>query len=281
MGLTVVKCGGSDAIDVDQLCADIAAVRRSGERILLVHGGAADIARLAGEMRVAARTLRSPSGIVSRYTDPAMLDVVTLALVGRAKPRLLAALSRFGVRAVGLTGLDAGLLHAARKPARRSVTEDGRVQLVRDDQSGRIVSVDPSVLLSLLESDLLPVVSPPAAGEDGAALNVDADRAAAALAGAMGADRLVLLTAAPGLLRDVNDPTSLLAEFSLPADGSLDQVAHAASGGMHRKLVAAREALLGGVPVVRIADGRVAKPLSAALSGAGSHICVAAESRAS
>jgi acetylglutamate/LysW-gamma-L-alpha-aminoadipate kinase len=276
VGLIVVKCGGSDAIDVDRLCADIAVVH-SKEQVVLVHGGAADIGRLAGQMRVEARTLRSPSGIVSRYTDPAMLDVVTLALTGRTKPRLLAALSRFGVRAVGLTGLDAGLLRAVRKPARRSVTEDGRVQLVRDDQSGRIVSVDPSILLSLLASGVVPVVSPPAADADGAALNVDADRAAAALAAALGADRLVLLTAAPGLLRDVNDPASLLAEFSLPADGSLDRVEHAASGGMHRKLVAAREALLGGVPVVRIADGRVDQPLS----GAGTRITLAAESRAS
>jgi acetylglutamate/LysW-gamma-L-alpha-aminoadipate kinase len=279
LGTTVVKCGGNDAIDPDQLCADIAAIRANGEQVVLVHGGAADIARLADELGVEARTLRSPGGIVSRYTDPAMLDVVTLALIGRAKPRLLAALSRLRVPAVGLTGLDAGLLRAVRKPARRSVTDDGRVQLIRDDQSGRIVSVDPTVVCTLLDAGIVPVVSPPAIGEDGAALNVDADRAAAALAGALGADRLVLLTAAPGLLRDVDDSTSLLTRFALPPDGSLDQVQHAASGGMHRKLVAAREALLGGVPVVRIADGRTAGSVSAALSGAGTQIDLAAESR--
>ncbi|WP_279581090.1 amino acid kinase family protein [Fodinicola feengrottensis] len=246
-----------------------------------MHGGAADIARVAAELGVPARSLRSPSGITSRYTDAAMLDVVTLALVGRAKPRLLAALSRAGVPAVGLTGLDAALLRAVRKPARRSVTEDGRVQLVRDDHSGRIVAVEPLSLQVLLDGGLLPVVSPPASAADGTPLNVDADRAAAAIAGALKADRLVLLTAAPGVLADVQDPDSLLSSFALPADGSLDQVEHAASGGMQRKLVAAREALQGGVPVVRIADGRVSRPLSAALSGAGSEITIAAESRVS
>ena len=91
MGLTVVKCGGSDAIDLDRLSVDTAVLRDTGERIVLVHGGADDIARLAAQLGVPARTIRSPAGITSRHTDPAMLDVVTMALLGRTRPRLLAA----------------------------------------------------------------------------------------------------------------------------------------------------------------------------------------------
>lgn len=270
MGLTVVKCGGSDTIDPDRVCADIAALRGTGESVLLAHGGAVDIGRLAGELGVPERTLLSPDGLASRYTDAALLDVVQLALAGRVKPRLLTALAAAGVPAVGLTGLDAGLLRARRKAARRAVDADGRVRLVRDDRSGRITSVDPAAPRALLAAGLTPVLSPPATGEDGAPLNVDADRAAAAVAAALGADRLILLTAAPGLLRDVTDPATLLARYPLPADGPLDQRAvPAASAGMHRKLIAAREALRGGVPVVRIADGRPPAPLSAALAGAG------------
>lgn len=267
--LTVVKCGGSDAIDADRLSTDIAAVRATGERVVLVHGGASDIARLADELRVSDRTLRSPAGLTSRYTHPVMLDVVVMALAGRAKPRLLGALARAGVPAVGLTGLDGGLLRAARKPARRAVTDDGRVLLVRDDQTGRIVEVDPTVPAMLLDAGVVPVVSPPAMDDGGAPLNVDADRAAAALATVMGARRLIILTATPGLLREVSDPGSLLSRHCLPADGSGGP---AASDGMHRKLVAAGEALRGGVRSVRIADGRLPRPLSAALSGAGTEI---------
>ncbi len=253
MELTVVKCGG--AVDPGPVCADVA--RLSGP-VVVVHGGAPEIARLAGELGVAERTLVSPTGVRSRHTDPAMLDVVTLAMTGRAKPRLLRELASRGVRPVGLTGLDAGLLVARRKAAQRTVV-DGRTVLVRDDQSGRLVSVEPAVLRTLLDSGFTPVVSPPAAGEDGAPLNVDADRAAAAVAASLKADRLLLLTAAPGLLADFEDETSLLPRCSLSPDGP---VPHAASGGMHRKLIAAREALLGGVREVVIADGRTARPLT-------------------
>ncbi|RFU37964.1 [LysW]-aminoadipate kinase [Actinomadura logoneensis] len=260
MGVTVVKCGG--AVPAGPVCADLAG--RAGE-VVLVHGGAPEIERLSAELGVASRTLVSPSGVTSRHTDPAMLDVVTLALTGRAKPRLLRALAGSGVPAVGLTGLDGGLLRARRKPAQRAV-RDGRTVIVRDDHSGRITGVRPRVLRVLLDGGFVPVVSPPAAGEDGAPVNVDADRAAAAIAAALGADRLVLLTCAPGVLRDASDPGSLLARCTLPREGA---VPHAASGGMHRKLIAAREALLAGVPRVSVSDGRVPRPVTAALGGAG------------
>ncbi len=224
----------------------------------MVHGGAPDIARLAAQMGVAQRTLRSPSGVTSRHTSPDMLDVVMLALAGRAKPRLLQALVAHQVRAVGLTGLDDGLLQARRKQAQRAVV-DGRTIIVRDDLSGRIVAVRPQLLLALLAAGLTPVVSPPAAGQDGTALNVDADRAAAAIAAELGAGRLILLTAAPGVLSDPADPGSVLRHCELPANGPMP---YAASGGMHRKLVAARDAVRGGVPEVIIADGRRPRPLT-------------------
>ena len=253
MDLTVVKCGGT--LDTGPVCADVA---RLGGRVVVVHGGAPEIARLASELGVRQRTLVSPAGVKSRHTDPAMLDVVTLAMTGRAKPRLLHALTSCGVRAVGLTGLDAGLLRARRKAAQRTVV-DGRTVVVRDDHSGRVVSVEAGLLRALLDGGFTPVVSPPAAGEDGRPLNVDADRAAAAVAAALEADRLLLLTAAPGVLTDASDETSALARCELLPEGL---VPYAASGGMHRKLIAAREALLGGVREVIIADGRIPRPLT-------------------
>src|SRR3954447_3323533 len=98
---TVIKCGG--ALDPGPICADVA---RLGTPCVLVHGGAPQIARLAAEMGVAQRTLVSPAGVRTRYTAAAMLDVLTLAMTGRAKPLLLTALTASGVRAIGLTGLD-------------------------------------------------------------------------------------------------------------------------------------------------------------------------------
>lgn len=254
--LTVVKCGG--ALDPGSCCADVARLRARGQRIVVVHGGAPEIYRLASELGIPARTLLSPSGVTSRHTDLDTLDVITMAMTGRAKPRLLRALAAHGVRGVGLTGLDGGLLLARRKPAQRSIV-DGRLILVRDDYSGRVVKVADDVLRLLLEGGFTPVVSPPAAAEDGHPLNVDADRAAAAIASALGADRLVLLTAAPGVLTDPGDESSVLTRCELPADG---EVPYAGTGGMHRKIIAAREALIGGVPEVIIGDGRTPHPLT-------------------
>jgi acetylglutamate/LysW-gamma-L-alpha-aminoadipate kinase len=269
MPATVVKVGGGAGVDPGPVCGDVAELAAAGEPPVLVHGGAAEIDRLAAQLGLARRTLTSPAGTTSRYNDPATLDALTMALAGRVKPRLLAALAARGVPAAGLTGLDAGLLVARPKGAQRAVV-DGRTMVVRDDLSGRIVAVDPTLPRLLLAAGIVPVVSPPAAGTDGRPLNVDADRAAAALAVALGAARLVLLTAAPGVLGEGPAP---LPRLALPPKGPLEL---GWSGGMRRKLHAARDALAGGVAQVVVADGRVERPLAAALAGHGTTVTLAA-----
>ncbi|GAA2553709.1 [LysW]-aminoadipate kinase [Winogradskya consettensis] len=267
--ITVVKCGGSPLIDRAALCADIAGLTRAGGRVVLVHGGAAEVDGLAAQLGVPQRRLTTPGGTSSRYTDPATLDVLMMALAGRIKPELVGALAAGGVRAVGLTGLDGSLITARRPAAHRAVV-DGRKVVVRDDRSGRIEHVDAGLLRILLAHDMVPVVSPPALGLDGLAVNVDADRAAAAIAVALGATRLVLLTGAPGVLTDPADETSLLSELALAADGTSG--VPGVGGGMTVKLAAAHAALTGGVREVRIADGRSAAPLTGALAGKGTAV---------
>ncbi len=134
--ITVVKCGGNAAVDPLAICSDVAGMAGDGERVVLVHGGSADIDALAGRLGVPMRRLVSPDGVSARYTDAAALEVVHLALAGLAKPRLVGALVAAGVPAVGLTGLDGGLLRAKRKSVHRALV-DGRRVLVRDDHSGR------------------------------------------------------------------------------------------------------------------------------------------------
>lgn len=269
--LTVVKCGGNPAVDAAGICADVATLVQEGHSVLLVHGGSGEIARLAGRLGVPQRTLVAPDNVSTRYTDPATLEVVVLALAGGVKPKIVAELTRLGVPAVGLTGLDGGMLRARRKSAVRSVV-DGRTTLVRDNHSGRLHEVRTELAATLLDSGFVPVVSPPAADEHGRPVNVDADRVAAALAAALGAERLVLLTGAPGVLADPDDDTSVLDSCEVPATGAPGPFA---AGGMALKLVAAREALAGGVTSVRIADGRVADPVSRALAGSGTAVTTA------
>jgi [amino group carrier protein]-L-2-aminoadipate 6-kinase len=147
----------------------------------------------------------------------------------------------------------------------------GRRVVVRDDHSGRIEHVNTGLLHLLLDHGVVPVISPPATAEDGAPVNADADRVAAAIAGALGAAALVLLTGAPGVLADPAAERTLLPNYQLPQVGPPGHT----GAGMGLKLIAAREALRSGVSQVVIADGRRAGPLIAALSGEGTAVTMA------
>jgi acetylglutamate/LysW-gamma-L-alpha-aminoadipate kinase len=261
----VVKLGGTDGVDIAGSCEVIAEAARDGRQAVVVHGGSGEAARLAARLGVPLRQLTAPDGTTTRYADAAAMEVLQLAWTGRVKPSLLVELARHGQPAVGLTGLDAGLLRARRHPVQRTVA-DGRVRLVRDDNNGRIVSVGAGVLHTLLAAGLVPVVSPPALGCDGRPVNVDADRVAAAIAVAVHATDLLLLTSAPGVLARPADASSVLAAYTLPPAGQRDQFVR---GGMAVKLAAARAALNGGVPHVRVADGRSAAEVRRALAGVG------------
>ncbi|GGV68757.1 putative acetylglutamate kinase-like protein [Streptomyces longisporoflavus] len=270
--ILVVKCGGNAAVRAEAICADVAAVHRGGTPVILAHGGSADIDSLAERLGVPSRRLVAPDGVSTRYTDAPTLEVVQLALAGSVKPRLLSALRTHGVNAVGLTGLDAGLLVAARKSAHRALV-DGRRIIVRDDHSGRIIEVNDDLLSTLLASGLLPVVSPPAVAEDGGAVNADADRAAAAVAGALRASTLLLLTGASGVLADRHDERSVLPVCRVPRQGAPPVV----TGGMGIKLIAAREALIAGAGRVLIGDGRRPHPVRDALAGACTEVILEEE----
>ena len=270
----VVKCGGNGAVDPVAVCADVAELAGGGRPVVLAHGGSAEIDGLGDRLGVPRRRLVAPDGVTTRLTDGAALEVVQLALAGLVKPRLVGALVAAGVPAVGLTGVDGGLLRARRKTAHRAVV-DGRRVVVRDDHSGRVVEVNGRLLWTLLRAGLLPVVSPPALAEDGRPVNADADRAAAAVAGALGAETLVMLTGAPGVLADPDDEGSVLATCEVPAAGAPPH----RGGGIGIKLIAAREALLAGVPRVLIGDGRRPdRPVLAALSGRATRITLAGTS---
>ncbi len=268
MPIIVVKCGGNMSVATDLVCADIAELVARGQRIVVAHGGSGDVDRLAARMQVPRRTLRAPDGVVTRHTDAAMLEIVTLALAGASKPRLVTSLAKRGVAAVGLTGLDGALLQARRKAPLRAVMND-RIVVVRDNYGGKVTAVNTQLLLLLLGAGFVPVVSPPALAADGTALNVDADRAAAAVASALGASSLVFLTAARGVLRVAGEERSRLDVCRIPGAGSPPSYARAR---MALKLVGAREALRGGVIQVIIADGRVEQPLQRALQGEGTRV---------
>jgi acetylglutamate/LysW-gamma-L-alpha-aminoadipate kinase len=180
---------------------------------------------------------------------------------GAVNQELAAALCRLGVPAVGLTNA----VRAQRHTAIRALV-NGRQVVVRDDQSGAVTGVDADLIRALLAVGRVPVVAPIALGEQGERLNVDGDLVAAAFARALDAETLVILSNVPGLLRDVTDPASLVPEFAL---GELPRFESLAEGRMKKKLMAVQEARAGRAI---LADARLDLPLTAALSGGGTHI---------
>lgn len=268
METLVVKAGGAAGVDLEAVCRDIARLAAAGHGIVLVHGTSAAADALAMRAGIPIRQIVSPSGHVSRYTDPEMLEIYVAAAAGQVNKRLVSILQRLDCNAIGLSGADGRLLMAHRKTALRTV-ENGRQRIVRDDYSGQIESANARLLWLLLDQGYVPVVAPLALGAEGELLNVDGDRAAASLAGALGASGLVILSNVPGLLDRYPDENSLI-RFLPSTD--LDVAEAKAGGRMKKKLLAAREALAAGVPRVILADSRLANPVESALAGEGTVI---------
>lgn len=266
--ILTVKVGGAAGIDYGGLVQDVTRLWHAGTRMVLVHGGSNETNELAAQLGHPARFVTSPSGYTSRYTDRETLDIFTLACQGRVNARLVEQLQAAGVNCVGLSGMDGRTLVGTRKSTVRSV-EDGRVKLLRDDHTGTVDQVNTGLLTSLLDQGYLPVLGPPAISSEGVPLNVDADRAAAAVAAALGASRLVILSNVPGLLADYPDEASLVPEVPL---GELDQFMPLAEGRMRKKLLGAAEAVRAGVGAVVLADARRQEPLSQALTGQGTTV---------
>ena len=259
--LLVVKLGGGEGLDLSAACDDLAGLARL-RPLVVVHGVSAIMNQLSGESGVAVQTLTSPSGHSSRYTPPAVRDIYVRASE-LANDRVVSALRERGVNAVGFVGDDVAL-SGVRKRAIRAVV-NGRVRVVRDDHSGSITDADGEGLRRALSQNQAPVLPPMARSRDGL-LNVDGDRAAAAVAGALRAETLVILSNVGGLYRRFPDESSLVAGVPL---AEIESALEWAQGRMKRKVLAAQEALEQGVKGVVIADGRVTNPVLRALEGAG------------
>lgn len=184
-----------------------------------------------------------------RVTTPTAMKALRMATAGELSGEVVASLVAEGAPAVGVSGASAGVLVAKRRAPTR--TSEGVVDF---GEVGDIQSVDPAPLLALIEKGYVPVVCPPAGDGDGGFLNVNADLTAAAIAVALEAAKLVLLTGAPGILSNPTDPGSLLSALSMAELDSLEE-AGALKAGMRVKAAAIRAALYGGVGRVHVVSG--------------------------
>ncbi|GGK58630.1 acetylglutamate/acetylaminoadipate kinase [Haloarcula sebkhae] len=266
----VIKVGGARAVDPAGALADVASLVADGEQVVVVHGGSTKVDETLERLGVEPEYVETPSGVVGRFTDEITMEVFEMAF-GHLNTQLVAGLQSEGVDAVGLTGVDGKLLYGPRKSAVR-VVEDGKKKIRRGDHSGTIKQVNGDLLESLLDDGYTPVAAPPMAGDDDGdviPVNTDADRSAAAIAGELDA-QLVLLTDVEGVYADPDDPSTLIESVETASDW--DALEDAAEGFMGRKIMAAEEALDGGASEVVVADANAESPILSALDGGGTHV---------
>jgi len=266
----VIKVGGARAVDPAGALSDVAALVEEGQDVVVVHGGSTAVDDALERLGMEPEYVETPSGVVGRFTDADTMEVFEMVF-GHLNTQLVAGLQSQGVDAVGLNGVDGKLLHGPRKSAVR-VVEDGKKKIRRGDHSGTIKEVNAELLESLLADGYTPVASPPMAGADDdevVPVNTDADRSAAAIAGALEA-RLVLLTDVPGILEDPEDESTLIRQVDTADEW--ETLEAAAEGFMSRKVMAVEEALSAGTPEAIVADANAEEPVLSALDGDGTHV---------
>ena len=239
--IVAIKYGGNAMIDEtlkEQVMEDIALLWLIGVKVVLIHGGGPEISDL---MKKLGKAPQFVDGL--RVTDKETVDIVQMVLAGKVNKSLVTLLQTKGGHAVGLSGIDGGMIEAKIK--------DERLGYV-----GEITKIRPQPITDLLEKNYIPVISTVASDREGNVYNINGDTAAARIAGALGAERLIMMTDVAGILRDRDDPTSLIPEISvaqakeLYAEGII-------SGGMIPKVDCCIEAIHRGVQNVVIMDGRV------------------------
>lgn len=239
--IVVVKFGGNAMVDPDlsrTFAEDIVLLRSVGLKPVVVHGGGPQIGQMLERL---GKTTEFRDGL--RVTDAETLDVARMVLVGKVGRDIVGQINTHGAYAVGMSGEDGGLIEA--------VVRDPELGFVGD-----VVAVNPGMLERLLAEDLIPVISSIGSDATGQAYNINADTVAGAIAGALGAEKAVYLTDVPGLLTDIDDPSSLVARATIAdldayvADGTI-------SGGMLPKIAACIEAVQAGANSAHMLDGRV------------------------
>ncbi len=246
-GQTVVIKYGGHAMTAQELRAgfaqDLVFLRRAGLRPVVVHGGGPQVTGHLDRLGI-----ESVFTAGLRVTTEETIDVVRMVLDGKVNKDIVGLINRHGPYAVGLSGEDANLFTAERKYA----TLDG--EFVDVGLVGEITSVDPAMVSTLLDDGRIPVVSSIARGADGAVYNVNADTAAAALAVALGAAKLVVLTDVEGLYRDWPNSDEVISQLDA---GDLAELLPSLSAGMIPKMEACLTAVKGGVPQAHVLDGRL------------------------
>ena len=243
----VLKAGG-DAFTTPEgtraIMEQVGILHSVGIRVVLVHGGGPQSTELANALGVSTEFVEG-----RRVTDESSLEIAMMVLNGQINTRLLAACRNLGIPAVGISGVDAGLIKAHKRAP--VPMNDDPTKTVDYGFVGDIDEVDASILLKQLDNDLIPIISPLSADESGTLLNINADTVAAAIAVALEAEKLILATGTPGILESVDDSRSVISYLDIAGLTKLRDEGRLTDG-MLPKAAAIEQALTGGVPRVHV-----------------------------
>ena len=249
----VIKYGGNamtEAALKDSFAADVVLMKLVGINPVVVHGGGPQIGELLSRLNIESKFVNG-----MRVTDSATMDVVQMVLGGLVNPEIVSLINTHGGRAVGVTGKDGNLIQAEKMPMTSASNDAGASapEIIDIGHVGSITNVQVDVLNTLVRSEFIPVIAPVGVGKNGESFNINADIVAGAVAQALGAEKLVLLTNPPGILNAEKETISSLEKAeveALIADGTISE-------GMLPKVDCALDAVTGGVDSVTIVDGRV------------------------
>lgn len=263
----IVKIGGGETIDLDAFCKDVAEVSKN-QKLILVHGASVKRDEVAEKLGIATKYLTSPSGHIGVYTDNQAIEVLSMVYAGLVNKKIVTKLQSFGVNAVGLSGADGRIWEGKRKKVLISV-EDGKKKLIRDTYTGKVEKVNAELLNNLVSQGYVPVITQPAISYESELINTDNDRNIAVMARDLKVKKLVVLFEAPGLLKDVDDESSLIKSIN---KSEIEAVMQQVSGRMRKKALGAKEAIENGVEEIYWSDARVEKPITEALNHKGTII---------
>ena len=247
----IIKAGGavfSDEISTRALIEQVAILHQVGIKTVLVHGGGPQLDSVQATLGIDTRMVNG-----RRVTDQKSIDVTAMVLNGLINTRILAICRELDIEAIGLSGVDAGLIRAHKRPPVRIM--DGSNETVDYGFVGNIDSVNAGVIEKLLENGLMPVVSPLSADSNGTLLNINADTVAAAIGGALSAEKLVLCTGAQGIFERIEDPSSVVSYTDIKGLKRLRD-SGALKDGMLPKAAAIENAIRGGVRRVHVISYR-------------------------
>ena len=265
--MLIIKVGGGKTINWHYIAQDVVKLGKR-QKIVIVHGASAQRDEIARKLNLPTKTVVSPSGITSVYTSQKSLDIFLMVYAGLVNKKIIAILQKYGINAVGLSGVDGRLWEGKRKS--NLYIQDGiKTKLITDNLTGKVEKVNANLLYLLLKNKYVPLVCPPAISYDQEIINTDNDFAIAQMAKALNVKKLISLFEAPGLLKDPVDENSLIPKVKRKEIADFLQYA---KGRMKKKLLGAKKAFECGVEIIYWGDGRIKNPVTNALRGKGTII---------